>query len=374
MLKADNRGAKVRKSVRNHQINKEKKTLNAEKALFLHSEHILLAMINNQDSQQAAPKEPIVTFIVAVYNLPVHLLCRCIDSIIALSLRHYEREIIIVDDGSEVSPMNSLMQYADDIVYVRQRNQGLSVARNKGLELATGRFVQFVDADDYLLTVPYEHCLDMVRYTAGLDMLLFDFTRRDTQQVAFTDSALTSGTDYMRSNNIRGTACGYLFRRSILGSLRFTPGIWHEDEEFTPQLLLRAEHVCSTDAKAYFYYSRSGSITTEGTRESKERRLDDQRHVIDSLRLLADRVPHDERIALQRRIAQLTMDYIYQTIIQMRSRKVLDQRLEELRAAGLFPLPDRDYTTKYKWFRRMTNSKTGLSLMLRLLPLLKTER
>jgi len=48
--------------------------------------------------------------------------------------------------------------------------------------------------------------------------------------------------------------------------------------------------------------------------------------------------------------------------------------LEELRQQGLFPLPDRDYTQKYKWFRRMTNSALGRTILLNALPLMKKER
>ena len=83
-------------------------------------------------------KKPLVSFILTYYNQPVQMLCECIDSILALSLRSFEREIIIIDDGSRVSPMNGLMQYGDEIIYVRQKNGGLSVARNKGIEMAQG--------------------------------------------------------------------------------------------------------------------------------------------------------------------------------------------------------------------------------------------
>ena len=80
-------------------------------------------------------EKPLVSFILTYYNQPVQMLCECIDSILALSLRPFEREIIVVDDGSRVSPMNGLMQYGDEIIYVRQKNSGLSMARNKGIEI-----------------------------------------------------------------------------------------------------------------------------------------------------------------------------------------------------------------------------------------------
>ena len=57
-----------------------------------------------------------------------------------------------------------------------------------------------------------------------------------------------------------------------------------------------------------------------------------------------------------------------------RNRHFLNRKLEELKKDGLFPLPDRNYTSKYKWFRRMTNTSIGLTLLIRTLPLLNKER
>lgn len=327
-----------------------------------------------QDYTSRQGTQPLVTFIITYYNLPVPMLCECINSILALSLSASEREIIVIDDGSDVSPMNGLMQYGDDIIYVRQKNSGLSVARNKGIDMAQGTFLQFVDADDHLIQAPYEHCLDIIRYKKGIDMVMFDFTSTKKTQQSFNDSEVVSGTTYMYSHNIHATAWGYLFRKVTLSELRFTPGIWHEDEEFTPQLLIRAEHVCITDAKAYFYYKHKDSITTHKDEESKAKRFDDIRGVLDRLQYLCDRVPQADRIALQRRVAQLTMDYIYQIIIQQRSKQALNDCISDLSSKGLFPLPDRDYSQKYKWFRKMTNTSLGRTILLNTLPLMKKER
>ena len=317
---------------------------------------------------------PLVSFVITYYNQPVQLLCECIDSILALSLRSFEREIIVIDDGSEVCPMNGLMQYGNDIVYVRQKNGGLSMARNRGIEMAQGKFIQFVDADDHLIQSPYEHCLDLLRMNSDIDMVMFDFTSSDTTEKDYNDSEVMTGSTYMLKHNIHATACGYLFKQTTLSELRFTPGIWHEDEEFTPQLLIRAEHVCVTDAKAYFYYKHKGSITTHDDEESKAKRFDDIRGVLDRLQYLCDRVPQTDRIALQRRVAQLTMDYIYQVIIQHRSHQALNACIDDLSSKGLFPLPDRDYSQKYKWFRKMTNTRLGRTILLNTLPLLKKEK
>ena len=319
-------------------------------------------------------EKPLVSFILTYYNQPVQMLCECIDSILALSLRSIEREVIVIDDGSRVSPMNGLMQYGDEIIYVRQKNGGLSVARNKGIEMAQGTYLQFVDADDHLIQAPYEHCLDFIRINDTIDMVMFDFTRSGSNETVYNDTPVMTGSEYMRKYNIHGTACGYLFKRTTLSKLRFTHGIWHEDEEFTPQLLIRAEHVCATDAKAYYYYKHKGTITTHDDEESKAKRFDDIRGVLDRLQYLCDRVPQADRVALQRRVAQLTMDYIYQVIVQQRSQQALNACIDDLSSKGLFPLPDRDYSQKYKWFRKMSNTRLGRTILLNTLPLLKKER
>jgi hypothetical protein len=270
--------------------------------------------------------------------------------------------------------MNGLMQYGDEIIYVRQKNGGLSVARNKGIEMAQGEYLQFVDADDHLIQTPYEHCLDLIRLNDNIDMVMFDFTSSISSETDFNDSKVMTGSEYMLKHNIHATAWGYLFKQTTLSKLRFTPGIWHEDEEFTPQLLIRAEHVCATDAKAYYYYKHKGTITTHDDEASKAKRFDDIRGVLDRLQYLCDRVPQVDRVALQRRVAQLTMDYIYQVIMQQRSQKALNTCIDELSSKGLFPLPDRDYSQKYKWFRKMSNTRLGRTILLNTLPLLKRER
>jgi hypothetical protein len=168
----------------------------------------------------------------------------------------------------------------------------------------------------------------------------------------------------MHSYNLHATACGYIFRRSILHTLRFTPGILHEDEEFTPQLLLRAERVFSTKAKAYYYRQRSQSIMHNNNRRHQLKRLHDTRDIIFRLQYLASTLPEADRVALNRRIAQLSMDYLYNTILLTHSSKHLDIAIQDLRSKGLFPLPDKDYTKKYMLFRKAINSRLGRRMLL----------
>lgn len=318
-------------------------------------------------------KQPIVSFIITYYDLPVDLLCRCIESILSLSLRADEREIILVDDGSQESPLAGLEQYIDDIIYIRQANGGLSKARNTGIQISTGTYLQFIDADDSLIRKGYEHCLDLVRYKQP-DIVFFQLSDKvEEQSSVFEDSDQMSGPTFMRTNNLRGSACGYLFRRKTLSELRFTPGIYHEDEEFTPLLFLRADVIISTNATAYYYRTRENSIMTSKNVRHIIKRLNDAKEIILRLNVMADSMPTESSKALIRRVHQLTMDYIYNVIRLTHSRHYLDRQLAVLSKAGLYPLPKRDYTKKYIWLRRLMNSDMGLSMLMRAIPLMKKK-
>jgi glycosyltransferase involved in cell wall biosynthesis len=319
-------------------------------------------------------ERPLISFIIAYYNLPTSMLNDCIASILALSLQPCEREIIVVDDGSDQSPLNDLKSYTSDILYIRQSHQGLSEARNAGIQMATGSYLQFVDADDRLLCEPYNYCLSIVR-TKQPEMVLFHHIGKvSNSKINYTVRASQSGSHYMRHHNFHGSACGYLFSRAILGDLRFTSDIRHEDEEFTPLLLLRADSVISTNAKAYQYKKRENSIMSATNIRHLLKRLNDNKSIISRLNEMADTLPTESRIALQRRVHQLTMDYLYNIILLTRNRHYLDRRIAELHAIGLYPLPKRDYTRKYIWFRRLINTEIGISMLMRAIPLMKKER
>lgn len=318
--------------------------------------------MQTQSSPSQSIQTPLVSFIITTYNLSTQYLKECLDSILKLSLNAKEREIILVDDGSDICPLNELTEYIDQIIYLRQRNQGVSVARNYGMQIAKGKFIQFVDGDDYLIQVGYEHCLDLVRYHQP-DIVTFNFSKNQEEKEEVTLYVLPtpiSGTDYLNNNNLHGSACTYIFRRNIVGSLQFTPGIvYGEDEEFTPQLFLRAERIFKTDTAAYYYRENQQSVSHQMDKEKIQLRMDNSLQVLLQLQKKLDVIPVAERQALGRRIAQLTMDYLYNNIRMKHSLIGLNKAIAELKQYGLYPLPDKDYTKKYTLFRKMIGTYLG---------------
>jgi len=308
---------------------------------------------------------PLVSFIITTSKHQKEYLVECIKSILQLSLNPKEREIILIDDGSDICPLNDLAEYLPNIIYLRQPNQGVSVARNYGIKIATGKYIQFIDGDDYILQATYEHCLDIVRYHQP-DIVTFNYCKNNKNiEPSYELPTPVSGTDFLNNNNLHGAAWSYIFRHSIVGSLQFTPKIvYGEDEEFTPQLFLRAERIFKTNTEAYFYRDNKNSVSHQYTKEKIQLRMDNSLEVLLHLQQLLDKLPIAERQALSRRIAQLSMDYLYNNIRLHHSLISLNQAINNLREHGLYPLPDKKYTKKYTMFRRAINTYLGRILLL----------
>jgi len=328
--------------------------------------------MQNQQTYAQDIQAPLVSFIIPAYNLPSAYLKTCIQSILQLSLKPQEREIILIDDGSVSSPIKDLSEYQSYIIYLRQDNQGLSAARNKGLELATGKFIQFVDGDDYLLQNAYDYCLNLAR-EHNPDIVYFELTDKEAKEKPHSYTPSVSGSSFLCHNNLRGSACSYLFKASLLKNQRFTPGILHEDEEFTPLLFLKAEQIITTHAQAYFYRTRQDSIMHQkANKQHNLKRLADTELVLVHLQKKSETLSGIERKALKRRIAQLTMDYLYNTILLTRSIGHLEETIQRLYNKGLYPLPNEKYTQKYQLFRKAISSKMGRRLMVLTLSLIKS--
>jgi len=320
-------------------------------------------------SQNNAPHDETfqISFIITYYNIAPDMLRQCVGSIVALDLSPAEREIVVVDDGSPIDPQPALEEFGDAVRLVRQENLGVAAARNRGLEEAQGTHIQFVDADDCLLKAGYEYCIALARNDRRLDIVTLDYLQGkrpvDSRREA-TKSACMNGPEYMLRYNLRGIDWAYLFRRSLLGDLRFTQGLVHEDEEFVPLLMLRAKRVVRTTARAYFYRQREDSIVTNRDQAHLQKRRADMQHIIAGLQEKAATLDEPEQSALLRRVHQLSMDHIYNAIVLTGDAQVLEQTIGWLRARGLFPLPDHRYTLKYSLFRLATATRVGRRIML----------
>lgn len=305
--------------------------------------------------QEITTKAPLLSFIITCFNKPASQIAECINNILKLSLRDEEREIIVVDDGSQEYILDSLTNIADNIIYIRQRTAGTGAARNTGLRMATGSYIQFIDGEDKLISEAYEHCIDLVRYNEP-DIVIFNSSNSEQGKNDYAGEAPTDGAEYLKNNNLEISPWGYIFSSRILIGLRFTPGLYAEEEEFTTLLFLRAEKIYSTSSVAYYDRLRKEDKIDRKDKRLVMKRLNDIEQILIHMNDLSTAMSVMDKTAMQRRLAQLTMNYIIKTIRWTRSAKQLDTRIQTLEEHGLFPLPDKHYSKKYVIFSKLSRN------------------
>lgn len=213
-------------------------------------------------------KQPLISIIAPVYNVEKYLQ-RCIDSIINQDYKNIE--IIIVDDGSTDGSSDVIKLNAKNdsrIKVIHQENQGVSSARNAGLDVAAGDYIMFVDADD---TIDAEACKECVDALEGNEDIVYFSTRRVNElgEGSVIEGSADGTIEKLRSNkqvieyylggdNLRIIAC--VLKRSRLGDLRFDTSMRiHEDAVFAFQFLTGAESAVVINKPMYSYISRPGS-------------------------------------------------------------------------------------------------------------------
>ncbi len=327
--------------------------------------------MNIQTSHNTEKQLPLITFIITSHDTPTKLLTECIESICSLSLNAKEREIILIDDGSCPLAINAIPTLQDDIIYIRTKYQGVSMARNYGIQMARGKYIQFMDGHDKLLNAPYEHCLDIARFHDP-DIVCFEQTYHTDVDIPFAFSAPIPGNIYLHDNVLKPEVCHYLFKYKLLINLRFSLSTQQEDEEFTPQLFLRADKIISTKSEAYLIRKSNSPTQKNESKKLTISKLQDTEKAIYHLQELSYTMPTVDRMALQRRIAELSAEYLHQVILNTKSSHHLEEAVSRLHEKGLFPLPEKDYSRQYRLLRKGLNSRRGRKLLVLALPKLES--
>ena len=214
----------------------------------------------------------LVSVIIPIYNIEDYVK-DCIDSVIEQTYSNLE--IILVDDGSTDKSSDICDTYLKKdsrVVVIHQTHQGLSVARNSGLDYAKGDWIIFVDGDDYIHP-------DMIRVlleTAVKNDVLYvrcnevhSSESRKTyswENGCYEDYSIVrmSSADEMRNileKRVLISVWGSIYHKSILDKLRFPEGYVFEDHVFTPAVLQRVSAVIHVQSDLYFYRYRASSIT-----------------------------------------------------------------------------------------------------------------
>lgn len=300
--------------------------------------------------------ELMLSIIVPVYNVKPYL-AKCIGSLLRQDLRPGEYEIILVDDGSTDGGGESCDRFRSESANIRvihQSNQGLSAARNAGLQVAKGRYVLFVDSDDWIKADVLRGLVDRMERDR-LDVLRFGYRRVNESGavLGWNTSTGEPGAERVQSGkefllNHLWFSCyawQFMLRREWLvqGGLFFKPGIIFEDTEWTPRVLNAAERVCSTGTLVYYYLDRQGSIT-RGKAEK----------IVEGQLLLIDEMKSQMRQVKDKRWYEGMIAHLAVSIVSTLATDLYAVRhtyLSELAAKDVFPL--RMFQAKKKARRKM---------------------
>lgn len=301
------------------------------------------------------PSRPLLTFVVPVYNTEPSILRECIDSLLAVQLAPNEREVLVVDDGSERVDVAKVVEGMGAVVRVmRREHEGVSSARNAGMEVAQGEYVQFVDSDDSLDAACYGRCLEALRRERP-DVVMLRYKVPTTKDKVLGSEAYETGVQYMLENNLRGSCCNYIIRRDMARKTAFPVGVrFTEDERWTAQMLLNVGRIIDTHQPAYCYRQHVGSATGSTSKEVRVQKIADAFSTIAFLDHLCGTLSGRKQEALRRRVSQLTMDFIVNVWRWTHSLRTLRQQIAKLRVQQLYPLPVKNYSRLYAVFSILT--------------------
>ena len=212
----------------------------------------------------------VLSIIIPVYNVEKYVE-KCLISCIAQDLSNKEYEIIIINDGTKDNSLQIIERIAKDypnIFIVSQNNAGLSAARNKGLSLAKGDYIWFVDSDDWIKKDCINNIVNKCK-KENLDILAFcaastSLTENTPQRIFdYGIQGVMKGTTAISDVNFQVSVPCSVYRRCFLldNNLHFYEGIFYEDSEFTPRSYYLAERIAFINDIFYFIYNHSNSIT-----------------------------------------------------------------------------------------------------------------
>lgn len=228
-----------------------------------------------------------VSFIVPMYNTEKYIL-ECLESIVKQEI---EKEIIIINDGSTDDSLKVVTKFAKNYDFIRiinKENEGLSVARNVGLDNAIGEYICFIDSDDFLLDkcinsmykIAKENDLDILRtFYSRFDDLTKEFSCLKVEDRKYFNKIL-NGKEFLKesikSNIYEVTVVNGLFKTAFLknNNILFLEGALYEDQLFTLKYLIEQDiSIMQLNLVMYGYRQRNGSITKSLTLDNVDSML-----------------------------------------------------------------------------------------------------
>ncbi|WP_339893594.1 glycosyltransferase [uncultured Algibacter sp.] len=217
-----------------------------------------------------------LSIIIPVYNVEKYI-ARCLDSLVNQDLAENDYEILVVNDGSRDNSVDIAKKYAikyANLKVITQINRGVGSARNKGISLAKGKYIYFIDPDDYIAKNSLLLLLDYSERN-DLDILTFlsektlspDMLESKTKEKEGLNIKIVTGIEYIANNYYKNEVWWYFIKRDFLKKLgfKFIEGRWMEDAIFTAEIFVKAERVSNVSIDVHRH-----AVTPQSAMTNKE--------------------------------------------------------------------------------------------------------
>lgn len=263
---------------------------------------------------------PKISVIVPVYNTEKYIE-KCLKSIANQTMK--DLEILVINDGSTDKSEEIIEKYREEhkninIRYFKKENGGLSDTRNFALSHVTGKYISFVDSDDYIEPTLYSHLEEYIEQE--IDLIKFKMKMVNKEGVileklkgpAFEVCTGEQGFEKLcTKEKFLDPACIYLYRTEffIKNHFHYKKDTYHEDFGLTPLIILKAKSFVSVEEYGYYYLQTENSITREINYEKEIKKAKDLLEHYDNM------IKTIEKYEISKKSKELIKRYYTNTII-----------------------------------------------------------
>ena len=302
----------------------------------------------------------LISFVIPIFDCE-ELVGRCLDSIFAASVDKELFEVIVVDDGSKdrsVDVVKDYMEKHSNMLLVCQQNSGASAARNAGLRKAQGRYIWFVDADDYIVPAFFGKVICRLLADDAPDVFCFNYREamlgRVLDRQLFDKEEKMSGVEYFR--RFGNTYLWNKLMRCDILHHDFLDGTKNlEDLYFCLQNILPCQRIETLRDCGYYYdHTNPTSTSLNKSKENLQKLSDDtltiQRHILDDIPSL----PVDCQEECKEIVTQTVAGHLY-SLLCFYPVRCMQEVMKNYRNWGIYPIRRKTRNIRMNHFITLAN-------------------
>lgn len=318
-----------------------------------------------------------LSIIVPVYNVE-NFLNDCVSSFFIQGLSPDDFEVLLIDDGSidsSLSLANQWSQKYNNIRVFHQANQGQAVARNYGIENARGKYLMFVDSDDYLLPQKLYGLLNIID-KHKLDALIYNMKAQSQDggtillkipNVKY--DVIYEGEEIVLKYFVFGSMCRGIYARHIFNdnNLRFKSGFTHEDSELCFRLYPLFKQVMFIDSEVYYY--RYNIQSTDRSKTPQKIKQNIESNAILASELTKEINNNKFPFAVKRRYSRIVNSIMTTLFLRVRNNQIwrideFDNKMKWLEELNVYPVKGMTCSWKSFLLSKIFNQKLLLKQFL----------